>query len=114
MVTGLRLRKSSPLATFRRPFGDLTDFTQLINPLPLPHLWGMETNFAWSNGRLDSSLPVCGTLYSPAGITEIKQPYDGEVVCIETDGVASTIWRFAHNRAVWDPEYFWTQPLAGC
>jgi hypothetical protein len=99
------------LNTFRRPLGDLTDFTKLINPLPLPHLWGMETNFAWSNGRLNSSLPVCGTLYSPAGITEIEQPYDGEVVCIETDGVASTIWRFAHNRAVWDPEYFWTQPL---
>ena len=31
--------------------------------------------------------------------------------CIETDGAASTVWRFAHNRATWYPKYFNTQPL---
>ena len=58
-----------------------------------------------------ANVPVCGTAYSPTGNPLINQPYDGEVFCIETDGLASTVWRFAHNRAVWDPEYFWTQPL---
>lgn len=99
------------LNTFRRPLGDLTTLTQLINPLPLPHYWGMEKSFAWSNGRLNSNLPVCGATYSPTGNEEVKQPYDGEIFCIETDGVASTVWRFAHNRAIWDPEYYWSQPF---
>lgn len=96
--------------TFRRPLGDLTALTQLINPLPLPHYWGMEKSFAWSNGRLNSNLPVCGATYSPTGNVDVKQPYDGEIFCIETDGLASTIWRFGHNRAIWDPEYYWSQP----
>ena len=98
--------------TFRRPLGDLTAITQLIDPLPLPHYWGMEKTLAWSNGRSNSNLPpVCGAAYSPTGNEEVKQPYDGEIFCIETDGIASTIWRFAHDRAVWDPEYYWSQPF---
>jgi hypothetical protein len=99
------------LNTFRRPLEDLTALTPLINPLPLPHYLGMEKHFAWSNGSLDSNAPICGATYSPVGDVEIKQPYDGEILCIETDGLASTVWRFAHNRAVWDPEYYWTEPL---
>jgi hypothetical protein len=70
----------------------------------------MIKNFAWNNGRLNSTVPVCGTTYNPTGDERVKQPYDGEVFCIETDGLGSTIWRFAHNRATWDPKYYWTQP----
>lgn len=97
--------------TFIRPLDDLSKLTQLINPLPLPHYWGMEKNFAWNPGRLNDNAPVCGANYSPTGSMEVQQPYDGEIFCIETDGVMSTVWRFAHDRAVWDPEYFWTQPF---
>jgi len=41
----------------------------------------------------------------------VKQPYDGEIFCIETDLNASTIWRFAHHRDMWDHEYFWPEPF---
>lgn len=99
------------LNTFRRPLSDLGNLDQLINPLPQPYYWGMEKSFAWNNGRLDDNAPVCGATYSPSGDQEVKQPYDGEIFCIETDGLASTVWRFAHNRAVWDPEYYWSLPL---
>jgi hypothetical protein len=99
------------LNTYRRPLGDLTDYTQLINPLPLPHYWGMEINFAWNDGRLNTNLPVCATAYNPNGGMKVVQPYDGEIFCIETDLLASTVWRFAHNRAVWNPIFPWTQPL---
>jgi hypothetical protein len=98
------------LNTFRRPLGDLAEMTQLINPLPKPYYRGMEKTFAWTNGLFNDNVPVCGATYSATGDPEVKQPYDGEVFCIEADGVASTVWRFAHNRAVWDPEYFWSQP----
>jgi hypothetical protein len=97
--------------TLRRPFNDLTNITQLVNPLPLPHLWGMEIHFTWSGGHLNNNVPVCGSTYSPIGQNEVKQPYDGEIFCIETDLTASTIWRFAHNRATWDPEYYWSEPF---
>jgi hypothetical protein len=41
----------------------------------------------------------------------IQRPWDAEIICLETDGQASTVWRFAHNRASADIEYFNTQPL---
>ena len=99
------------LNTYLRPLGDLGDRTQLIDPLPKPYYRGQEKNFAWSNGRLSDTNPVCGTTYSRAGSAVIKQPYDGEIFCIETDGLASTIWRFAHNRGIWDKEYYWMLPF---
>jgi hypothetical protein len=81
-------------------------------PIPsLPHLWGMEIHFTWSGGHLNNNVPVCGSTYSPDGQNEVKQPYDGEIFCIETDLNASTIWRFAHHRAIWDPEYYWSEPF---
>jgi hypothetical protein len=71
----------------------------------------MERLFAGSGGHLNNNVPICGVPYSPTGIAEVQQPYDGEIFCIETDGIASTIWRFAHNRAIWDPEYYWSEPF---
>ena len=97
--------------TLRRPLSDLTNTTRLVNPLPLPHLWGMDIHPTWTGGRRNNNVPVCGSAYSANGQTEVKQPYDGEIFCIETDLKASTIWRFAHNRAIWDPEYYWSEPF---
>jgi hypothetical protein len=98
------------LNAYRRPLGDLAAWTPLLEPELLPQYFGMEKNWAWNNGRLDSSAPVCATTYSPSGSMEVRRAYDGEIICVETDGLASTIWRFAHNRQVWDPEYWWTKP----
>jgi hypothetical protein len=97
--------------TFRRPLSDLTKTARLVNPLPLPHLWGMEILFTWTGGRLNNNVPVCGSAYSRVGLNEVKQPYDGEIFCMETDLQASTIWRFAHHRGIWDSEYYWSQPF---
>lgn len=98
------------LNAFSRPLGDLTNFTPLINPFPQPYYKGMEKAWAWTNGALNGNVPVCGSTYSPKGDEEVKQPFDGEVFCMETDGLAPTIWRFAHNRAVWNPKFYWSQP----
>lgn len=95
--------------TIKRPLGDLTDITSLVS-LPLPHYWGMEKHYAWSNGRVDDSAPVCGNTYSYDGDTAITQPYDGEIFCMRTDGIASTVWRFGHSRAIWNSIYFYTLP----
>jgi hypothetical protein len=98
------------LNTLRRPLSDIADMTPLIDPLPTPHYNGEIKSFAWNNGILNSSLPVCGDTYNPTGSDDITEPFQNEVFCIETDGLASTVWRFAHNRVMWQEEYFWTQP----
>jgi hypothetical protein len=99
------------LNLLRRPLSNLVNLTQLQNPLPLPYYLGMELHPTWSNGRFNDNAPICGSTYSASGDTRITQPYDGEIFCMETDGVASTVWRFGHNRATWDPEYFWSEPF---
>jgi hypothetical protein len=67
-------------------------------------------HFTWSNVDINDSTPVCGSTYSD-WVWTIKQPFAGEVFCIETDGLASTVWRFAHTRATWIAPFFHTQPL---
>jgi len=60
---------------------------------------------------LNDNAPVCGNTYSYDGDESITQPYDGEIVCIETDGLQSTVWRFGHNRSVWEPAWSYTAPF---
>jgi hypothetical protein len=105
--------KVDQMNTVMRPFDNLSDFTQLVYPLPPPHHWGQEKHFVWTDasGNSNDALPVCASTYNYEGDTEINAPYDGEIFCIETDGLASTVWRFAHNRAIWVSPWFNTQPL---
>ncbi|PYX00245.1 MAG: hypothetical protein DMG89_04820 [Acidobacteria bacterium] len=95
----------------KRPLSNLAQITQLIYPLLPPHHWGQSQQFTWSNVDAKDSVPVCGSTYSYDGDPTIDQPFAGEVFCVETDGLASTVWRFAHNRATYIPRYFQTQPL---
>jgi hypothetical protein len=95
----------------RRPLNNLSDMMPLIWPLPSPHVWEQEQHFSWLNGDLNNNAPVCASVYSYDGDTEITRAWDDEIVCLETDGIASTVWRFAHHRAYMRMPYFNTQPL---
>jgi hypothetical protein len=95
----------------KRPFGNLSQITQLFYPEPSPGNWGQNQHFSWSDVKANLSTPVCGSNYNYEGDTTIDQPYAGEIFCAETDGLASTVWRFAHNRATYIDPYFQTQPL---
>jgi hypothetical protein len=95
----------------KRPLSDLSQITSLYYPLPSPRNWGQVQHFTWSNVDLNDSKPVCLSSYNYEGDATIDQPFAGEILCVETDGLASTIWRFAHNRAVYIAPYFQTQPL---
>jgi hypothetical protein len=98
----------------KRPLSSLSQFTPLVSPLPTPPVFGNELHLTWNNVDSNDSRPVCGSTYWPGenwleyGIT---QAFEQEIFCVETDGAASTIWRFAHNRATWQNPYFNTQPL---
>jgi hypothetical protein len=97
-----------------RPLNNLSQFTPLVVPIPTPAYFGDSKHFTWNNVDANDSLPVCGSTYSYADDWQeygITRPFEEEIFCVETDGAASTVWRFAHNRAVWQTPYFNTQPL---
>jgi hypothetical protein len=95
----------------KRPLNNLANITQLYSPIPSPSNWGQPLHFTWNNINVNDTAPICGSTYSYDGDPAIDQPYAGEIFCLETDGKASTIWRFAHNRAKYISPYFQTQPL---
>jgi hypothetical protein len=97
------------MQTAKRPLNNLSEISQLVTPVLL--VWGQAQHFTWSNVDVDDSAPVCGSMHSYDGDAWIEQPFAGEIFCIETDGRASTVWRFAHNRATYIPPFFQTQPL---
>jgi hypothetical protein len=103
--------KVDQMNTLIRPLSSLSDYSQLGYPLEPPYHFGQAKHFAWANGYFNDALPVCGSTYNSHGLPQIDAPYDGEIFCIETDGLASTVWRFAHNRALWIAPNFNTQPL---
>lgn len=100
---------SGDMQVAMRPLSNITQIAQLVSNVPFD--WGQEQQFAWSNVDANDSVPVCGTMHNYEGDTEINRPFAGEVFCLETDGLASTVWRFAHHRAVYVEPYFQTQPL---
>jgi hypothetical protein len=97
------------MQTAIRPLSKIEDVTQLVVPVPFD--WDQAQLFTWNNVSRDDNTPVCGSTHNYEGDTTIDQPWAAEIFCIETDGVASTVWRFAHNRALYVAPYFQTQPL---
>jgi hypothetical protein len=95
----------------RRPLSDLAETTELVSPLPTPHTFGQIWHFTWMNSLQNDNAPVCGTLYNNVGSWTVTRPFDSEIACVETDGAATTVWRFAHHRAFWISPFFNTQPL---
>lgn len=100
-----------PMDIVKRSFDDLAQVTPLVWSFPVPSAWEQEKHFTWSNVNVTDSTPVCLSTYFERDEDTITKPYQAEIFCIETDGIASTIWRFAHNRAHWYHQYFHTQPL---
>ncbi len=94
-----------------RRFDDFANRVELVVPPETPPQWGIEKHYSWLNVDSGDSLPVCASTYRYDSYGQIDRAWDGEIICIETDGLASTIWRFAHNRASAELEYFLTQPL---
>jgi len=93
----------------QRPLGFINQITQL--GLPVVFQWGQVQHFSWNNVNQKDNTPVCGSTYTYDGDPSIDQPFAGEIFCAETDGQADTIWRFAHNRALWVAPFYKTQPL---
>ena len=97
------------MQTVKRPFDNISRVSQLVWPVLFD--WGQVQHLTWSDVDVHDSTPVCGSTYNYDGDTTIDQPYAAEIFCIETDRRASTVWRFAHNRATYIDPFFNTQPV---
>jgi len=80
-----------------RPLSTPTSATALINPLLTPQQYYDDTHPSWNNVRSDEHTPVCMEAFRADDY--VQRAWDGEIICIETDGVASNVWRFAHHRS---------------
>jgi hypothetical protein len=94
----------------KRPISALTQITALVSPLKTPHQFGSEKHYSWNNVDPADSAPACFTTYRYDSNGQIYGLWNEEILCLETDGIASTIWRMGHHRASWG-DYFQTQPL---
>jgi hypothetical protein len=83
-------------------------FPALIKPLLTPAQWVVDTHPSWNNVQPDDAQPVCMEVYRPDNL--VQRAWDGEIICMRTDGAASTVWRFAHHRS--RVASFWDQPRA--
>jgi hypothetical protein len=91
-----------------RPMGNVTAATALINPLLTPTQFADDTHPSWNNVQADEKQPMCTSAYRTDNI--VQRAWDGEIICVETDGLGSTVWRFAHHRS--DYLSFYDSPRA--
>jgi hypothetical protein len=112
--------------TVLRPLNNLRSITHVIPSFPPGPAWGADRHYSWNNDNPEDTAPVCASTYlnpsAPRGEAAIKaQPglaetgvpieraWDDEVVCVETDGKGSRVWRFAHTFSA-ATNGFWSEP----
>jgi hypothetical protein len=93
----------------------LTVTKPLIPGLGRTEGYWYDQHFSWNNTNADDTNPVCLTTYRPgnpnvpAAPLAVDGPWENEVLCVETDGKASKIWRFAHTYST-AKNGFWSTP----
>jgi hypothetical protein len=104
-----------PLDLWLKPLNNLQTNTPLINGLePAKGFW-FDSHFSWNNADPDDSTPVCFSTYrpnnpdTPGAAPLVTGPWQNEIDCAETDGKASTVWRFAHTYST-ARNGFWSTP----
>ena len=94
-----------------RPFDDLNSSVQLVNPLPKAVQWGFDKHLSWNDNNSTDTMPVCGATYQEdQGPLAISRAWNREIICFRTDGAQSQVWRFGHNRSVYQAADFWSTP----
>ncbi len=110
--SGIRIDNTSDARGFTlRALDDLNNhLEQLIAPPPpAPYSWNLDGHWSWSNAKAGVKPPVIGSFYRQNADDPNWELWDDEIVAVQTDGAASTVWRFAHHRSVYKGN-FWDSP----
>jgi hypothetical protein len=105
-----------PMDLISRPLNSLTAVTSLVpdlQPTPSVKYW-YDQHFSWNHVDTEDKTPVCLSTYSdnnpdaPDTPLDTIAPWENEVLCVETDGKDSKVWRFAHTYST--AKGFWSTP----
>ena len=104
-----------PLDLWLRPLDHPDSYTVLISGLqPAKDYW-FDNHLSWNNVDENDSAPICFSTYRPNNPDTpgtgplVTGPWQNEIDCAETDGKASTVWRFAHTYST-ARNGFWSEP----
>jgi hypothetical protein len=104
-----------PLDLWLRPLDHPDSYTVLISGLqPAKDYW-FDNHLSWNNVDEKDSAPICFSTYRPNNPDTpgtgplVTGPWQNEIDCAETDGKASTVWRFAHTYST-ARNGFWSEP----
>jgi hypothetical protein len=104
-----------PMAWMKRPLEHLDSTSALLPDLSSSPGYWYDSHVSWNNVDPDDTNPACLSTYrpsnpdSPGTPLEVNGPWENEVVCIETDGKGSKVWRFAHTFST-AKNGFWSTP----
>jgi len=106
-----------PLDLLIRPLTNLQNTTRLVpnlQPTPSARYW-FDLHLSWNYFNQTDTAPVCLSTYSPANSgfpgkpLDTVSPWENEILCVETDGKNSKVWRFAHTYST-AKNGFWSTP----
>jgi hypothetical protein len=104
-----------PLDLWVRPLNRPDAYTAIVSRLePAKDYW-FDSHLSWNNVDENDSAPICFSTYRPTNPDTpgapplVTGPWQNEIGCAETDGKASTVWRFAHTYST-ARNGFWSQP----
>jgi hypothetical protein len=104
-----------PFAVVERPLDHLDSTTPVIPDLrSTPGYW-YDSHLSWNDVGLTDSSPFCLSTYRPSNPStpgtplDVRGPWENEISCVETDGKASKVWRFAHTYST-AKNGFWSSP----
>jgi hypothetical protein len=109
--------RNHPFEVLKRPYGDLHSPAPLLTHLPswTNQAGWPDKHWSWNNDNPSDTAPICGTSYStdnpttPGALPNIRQPWEGEIICMSTDGRQPKVWRFAHHFSS-GTNGFWSTP----
>ncbi len=93
---------------------DMATKRELVSPVLSPQEIYLGEHTSWNSASASSLVPVVSGTYriyngpqhvapGPVNTTEWR-PWDEELISIQTDGAASTVWRHCHHRSLTYPD----------
>jgi hypothetical protein len=106
--------RGHPMDLLVRPLNRVTEFSPLVRQLPANGSW-FDKHISWNNVDPQDTNPACLSTYrrdnpsTPGAPLQVSGPWENEIDCVEMDGKASKVWRFAHTYST-AQNGFWSTP----
>ncbi|HEY6339558.1 MAG TPA: hypothetical protein VIW68_13780 [Candidatus Sulfotelmatobacter sp.] len=111
----LNMGGNHPFQMLKRPLDHLDSPSPLVSDLAgSPGYW-YDSHISWNNVDASDTAPACLSTYRPSNPAtpgtplDVSGPWENEILCVQTDGKGSKVWRFAHTFST-AKNGFWSTP----